>query len=44
MLNVRIRVVIGSAALALLGLMSFPQLLLASDQVRAKEPSTNDPG
>ena len=37
MLNVRIRVVIGSAALALLGLLLFPQLLLASDQVRAKE-------
>ena len=33
----RNRVAIGSAALALLGLMPFPQLSFASDQVRAKE-------
>ena len=37
MLNVRIRVVIGSAVLVLVGLMSSPQLSFASDQARAKE-------
>ena len=36
-MNVRSRVVIGSAVLALVGLMSFPQLSFASDQSRAKE-------
>ncbi|MGB4066919.1 MAG: c-type cytochrome [Nitrospira sp.] len=37
MLNVRIRVVIGSAALMLVGLMSSPQLSFGSDHARAKE-------
>ena len=37
MLNVRIRVFIGSAALAWLGLMSSPQLSFGSDHTRAKE-------
>lgn len=37
MLNVRIRMVIGSAALAWLGLMSSPQLSFGSDHTRAKE-------
>ncbi|MEK7764118.1 MAG: cytochrome c, partial [Nitrospirota bacterium] len=36
-MNMRSRVVIGSAILALVGLMSFPQHLFASDQSRAKE-------
>ena len=33
----RNQVAIGGAVLALLGLMSFPQLSCASDQARAKE-------
>jgi mono/diheme cytochrome c family protein len=37
MLNVRVRVVIGSVALVLLGLMSSPQLSFGSDQARAKD-------
>ncbi len=37
MLNVRIRVFIGSAALMLVGLMSSPQLSFGSDHTRAKE-------
>ncbi len=37
MLNVSIRVIFGSAALVLLGLMSFPQLSFGSDHTRAKE-------
>jgi len=37
MLKVRRPVVSGSALLALLALMSFPQLLFASDQSRAKD-------
>ena len=37
MLSVRIRMVIGSAALMLLGLMSSPQLSFGSDHTRAKE-------
>jgi len=37
MLNVRIRMVIGSAALLWLGLMSSPQLSFGSDHTRAKE-------
>ncbi|THJ19075.1 MAG: c-type cytochrome [Nitrospira sp. CG24B] len=37
MLNVRVRVFIGSAALAWLGLMSSPQLSFGSDHTRAKE-------
>ena len=36
-MNVRSRVVIGSAVLALVGLISSPPLLFASDQLRAKD-------
>ncbi len=36
MLNVRIRTVVGSAALVLVGLMSSPQLSFGNDQARAK--------
>ena len=37
MMNVRTGLVIGSAVLALVGLMSFPRLLFASDQASAKD-------
>jgi hypothetical protein len=36
-MNVRSRMVIGSAVLALVGLISSPPLLFGSDQLRAKD-------